>query len=68
LTMHLEISAIKDGREIATAFLTDPSDEEVTAAIGKLTAELKMWTTEPLWPIQWDVRIVEAPSLRIPPT
>jgi hypothetical protein len=63
--MHLEVSAVKDGKVIATAFLTDPTDEEITTAIGKLMAELKAWMPEPLWPIQWDVRQVEAHTLKI---
>jgi hypothetical protein len=64
--MHLEVSATKDDQVVAVAFLTDPSDEEIMAAIGKLMVELKLWGIEPLWPIQLDIRAVQNPSIKIP--
>lgn len=57
-TMDLDVSIVKNGQTLATERLTDPQDGEVTAAIGRVSAQARQAVGGTFWPAQIDVREV----------
>ena len=56
--MDLDVSIVKNGQTLATERLTDPQDDEVTAAIGRVSAQARQAVGVTFWPAQIDVREV----------